>query len=72
MQRDRNILVVAAVIGIVASATLAMAFSLGVLGKLGHGAGGPGNPGALIFFIGPFAVCMAIGYAVHAVVRRLR
>ena len=72
MRRDRNILVVAAVVGIVASATLAMAFSLGALGKLGHGAGGPGNPGALIFFIGPFAVCMAIGYAVHAVVRRLR
>ena len=68
-QRDRRIIVVAAVIGILASVALGVAFSLG---GLGAGAGGPRNPGGLIFFIGPFAVCLAIGYAVHALVRRLR
>lgn len=72
MQRDRRILVVAAVVGIVASAALGMAFSLGALGAWTRSASGPGNPASLIFFIAPFAACMALGYAVHAVVRRLR
>ena len=70
-QRDRWILVVAAIIGIIASAALGMAFSLGALGGV-TGAGGPRNPAGLIFFVGPFAVCMGLGYIIHGLVRRLR
>ncbi len=66
-QRDRNIIVIAAVIGIVASAVVGIGFSLS-----GLAASGPRNPGGLIFFVGPFAICMALGYAIHACVRRLR
>jgi hypothetical protein len=68
LQRDRQIIVVAAVIGILASTALGMVFALG---GLAHG-GGPRNPGGVIFFVAPFAVCMAIGYAVHAIVRWTR
>jgi hypothetical protein len=64
MQRDRMIIVVAAVIGIV--------FALGGLGTWSHHAGGGRNPGGLIFFVAPFAACMAIGYTVHAIVRHMR
>jgi hypothetical protein len=71
MQRDRWILVVAAVIGILAGAVLGVAFSLGALAST-SGATGPRNPAALIFFIGPFAICMGLGYAIHAIVRWLR
>jgi hypothetical protein len=72
MQRDRRIIVAAAVVGILASAALGVAFSLGALGAWTHSAGGARNPGALVFFVAPFAACMAIGYTVYALVRRLR
>ena len=71
-QRDRRIIVVAAVIGIVASAVVGVAFSLGALGGLAAGSGGPRDPGGLIFFVAPFAICLGLGHAVHAIVRRLR
>jgi hypothetical protein len=71
-QKDRTIIVVAAVIGIIASAALGLAFTLGGLGNAASGASGARNPASLIFFVGPFAVCMAIGYLVHAIVRRRR
>ena len=69
-QRERRIIVVAAVIGIIASALMGVAFSLGALGGLAAGSGGPRNPGGLIFFIAPFAICLGIGYGIHAIVRR--
>ena len=60
-QRRRWVLIVAAVIGIVASAMTGMGYALG-----GMAAGaGTRNPGALIFFVGPFAIAMAIGYAIY-------
>jgi hypothetical protein len=67
-QRARWVLVVAAVVGIVASATLGMAFALGAFEV--RGSGGHRNPGALVFFVAPFAGCMAIGYVVHAILQR--
>jgi hypothetical protein len=66
-QRHRMVLVVAAIIGIVASAMLGMAFALGGLDVTG--AGGPRNPASLIFFIAPFAVSMAFGYAIYGILR---
>jgi hypothetical protein len=65
-QRHRRVLVVAAVIGIVAGALGGMAFALG---GIGQGAATMRNPGSLIFFLGPFAVSMAIGYAIYGVLR---
>ena len=70
-QRDRRIIVVAAVIGILASAAMGIAFSLGSLGGLAAGAAGMRNPGGLIFFVAPFAICLGLGYMIHALVRRL-
>ena len=64
-QRHRMVLVVAAVIGIVASAMTGMGYALG-----GVAAGaGVRNPGALIFFVGPFAIAMGIGYAIYGLIR---
>ncbi|HUJ57697.1 MAG TPA: hypothetical protein VLX92_04380 [Kofleriaceae bacterium] len=70
-RRQRNILVVAGVVGILASATLGIAFTFDLLGSWAHGASGNGNPAGLIFFVGPFALCMAIGYAMYRLSRRL-
>ena len=67
-QRARWVLVVAAVVGIIASATLGLAYTFGAFD--GRGATGPRNPGALGLFVGPFAACMAIGYVVHAILTR--
>ena len=69
-RRQRTILVVAAVVGILASVCCGLAFTLDLFGSWTHGATGPRNPAALVFFVAPFAVCMAIGYAIHWVVRR--
>jgi hypothetical protein len=63
-QRRRMVLVVAAVIGIVASAMTGMGFALG-----GMAGGGPRNPGALLFFVGPFALAMGLGYVVYGLLR---
>jgi hypothetical protein len=64
-RRHRMVLVVAAVIGIVASAMTGIGFALS-----GMGAGaGARNPGALLFFVGPFALAMGIGYAVYGLLR---
>jgi hypothetical protein len=67
-QRARWVLVVAAVVGIIASATLGLALAFGAFDI--RGTSGPRNPGALVFFVGPFAACMAIGYVVHAILTR--
>jgi len=66
-QRHRTVLIVAAIVGIVASTLLGMAFALGGLDV--HGAGGPRNPASLFFFVAPFAVSMGIGYAIYGVLR---
>ena len=71
-QRDRGIIVVAAVIGIIASAACGIAFGLGALGHLGAHAAGARNPGGLLFFVAPFALCYGLGHALYAVVRRAR
>ena len=68
--RHRRVLVVAAVIGILSGAATGIGFVLGAFGKTAMGPIGARNPGLLVFFIGPPAVCMAIGYAIYAAVRR--
>jgi hypothetical protein len=69
-QRDRIVIVVAAVIGIVASFVIGLGVPMGMLGhEWTHAMGGMRNPGLLIFFIGPFAVAMGLGYAVYGLVR---
>lgn len=69
-QRDRRIIVVAAVVGILASAGCGIAFGLGGFAHLGHG--GARNPAGLVFFVAPFFVCYGLGHLLHAVVRRAR
>jgi hypothetical protein len=64
-RRHRMVLVVAAVIGIVTGALLGIASALGAMPT----AGGPRNPAMLIFFVGPFAVSMGIGYAIYGLLR---
>ena len=71
-RRERRPLVVGAVIGIIAGVALGMGFTLGALGSAAEGASGGRNHAALVFFIGPPIVTMAIGYAVVAVRRRRR
>lgn len=63
-RRRRVVLVVAAVIGIVTSAVTGIGFALGAFGG---GAATARNPGALIFFVAPFAIAMAIGYAIYGI-----
>ena len=62
-QRYRWVLVIAAVVGILASAILGIGFALGHI--TAPGATGPRNPGALVFFVVPFAVAMVIGGAIY-------
>jgi hypothetical protein len=69
-RRQRNILVVAAVTGILLSVLSGMAFTFDLLGDWTHGASTVGNPAGFIFFIAPFAVCMGIGTVIFKVVRR--
>jgi hypothetical protein len=64
-RRHRMVLVVAAVIGIVAGALLGLGATLGGV----SGGGGPRSPAMLVFFVGPFAVMMGIGYAIYGVLR---
>lgn len=71
-RRHRLVLVVAAVIGIVTGAATGTAFSLGAFGDAARGASGARNPAALIFFVGPPLLCMAIGYAIYAWLSRRR
>ncbi|HUJ63840.1 MAG TPA: hypothetical protein VLX92_35310 [Kofleriaceae bacterium] len=65
-RKHRVVLLIAAVIGILASAAGGLAFALGAIGR---GAATMRNPGALVFFVAPFAVAMAIGYAIYGVLR---
>jgi hypothetical protein len=71
-QRHRLVLVVAAVVGIVSGVATGMAFVLGALGDAARAPIGVRNPGLLVFFVGPPIVCMAIGHAIFAVLRRRR
>jgi hypothetical protein len=68
-RRHRTVLIVAAVVGILASAATGVAFALGGFEHLARGASGYRNPGGLVFFVAPFAVAMAIGYAIYGVLR---
>ena len=61
--RYRWVLVIAAVVGILASAILGIGFALGHITT--PGATGPRNPGALVFFVVPFAVAMLIGGGIY-------
>jgi hypothetical protein len=71
-RRDRRPLVIAAVIGIVTGAALGMGFTLGALGSASQGTHGLHDPAALLFFIGPPIVSVAIGYAMVVLRRRRR
>jgi hypothetical protein len=64
-RQHRQVLVVAAVIGIVAGAACGLGAVLGAFGWASR-AFGPRSPAALVFFAGPPAVSMAIGYAIYA------
>lgn len=63
-RRDRRVLVVAAVIGIIAGVALGMAMFLGALGSAVEGAE-QSNHDALAFFLVPLIVSMAVGYVVY-------
>jgi hypothetical protein len=69
-RRYRRVLVVAAVIGILAGVATGIGFVLGAFGTAAMSPIGGRNPGLLIFFIGPPAVIMALGYAIFAAARR--
>lgn len=71
-QRERRVLVVAAVIGIVAGALCGVGYALDAFGGFARGAGGSRNPAALIFFVAPFGVCMGIGFVIYKIRGRLR
>ena len=68
-RRDRRVLVVAAAIGIIASAIVGMAVVLGAIGGAAYHARGHA---LLIFVLGPPLVSMAIGHAIFALRRRGR
>jgi hypothetical protein len=67
-RRHRLVLIVAAVVGIVASVALGLAYALGGLGYV-TGLTGPRNPAALGLFIAPFAASMLVGGAIYRVLR---
>ncbi len=71
-QRDRRIIVVAAVIGILASVICGLAFATGGFGSWANGASGGRSPAGLIFFVAPFAICLGIGHIVFRIVRARR
>ncbi len=71
-RRDRLVLVIAAVIGIVVGAVLGMGFTLGAFGSAVDGARHPRSPAALLFFVAPLAVTMPVGYLVYLAIRRRR
>ena len=64
-RRHRMVLVVAAVIGIVAGALIGLGATLGGI----SGGGGPRSPAMLVFYVGPFAAMMGLGYAIYGVLR---
>jgi hypothetical protein len=71
--RERRVLVIAAAIGIIAGVVLGMAFMLGALGEAQHtGSRGFLSHGALVFFVGPPLLSMAVGYAIFALRKRRR
>jgi hypothetical protein len=67
-RRARMILVIATVLGILAGAGLGVAATLGAFDT--HGASGHRNPALFIFFIGPVAVSMAVGWLLYKLVAR--
>lgn len=71
-QRDRRVIVVAAVIGIIASIVCGLGFTLGMFGDEVRGAAGARNPAGLLFFGAPFVICLGIGHLVHRIVRARR
>jgi uncharacterized membrane protein YidH (DUF202 family) len=66
-RRHRIVLIVAAVIGILASVALGMASALNLISW--SGTTGARNPAMLIFFVGPFMVSMGLGYAIYGLIR---
>jgi len=71
-QRHRLVIVVAAVVGIISGVATGMASVFGALSGAIRAPVGPRSPGLLVFFIGPPILCMAIGYAIFALLRRRR
>jgi Kef-type K+ transport system membrane component KefB len=71
-RRDRRVLVIAAAIGIVSAAVMAMVFILGVLGEATANTQRGDRQGALALVIASPIVSMAIGYAVYVARRRRR
>jgi hypothetical protein len=67
-RRARMFLVVATVIGILAGAALGIAATLGAFDT--HGASGHRNPALFIFFVGPVAVSMAVGWLLYKLAAR--
>jgi hypothetical protein len=70
-QRHRLVIVVAAVVGIISGVATGMASVLGAL-SVTRAPNGLRSPGLLVFFVGPPILCMAIGYAIFALLRRRR
>jgi len=71
-RRDRRVLVIAAAIGIITGVVCGMAFMLGALGEAAKSARGFRSHGALIFFVGPPLLSMALGYGIYLIRRRRR
>jgi hypothetical protein len=71
-RRHRQVIVVSAVIGIISGVAVGMGFVLGAFGDAARAPIGPRSPALLVFFIGPPIVCMAIGYAIYALLSRRR
>jgi hypothetical protein len=69
-RQHRRVIVVAAVIGIVTGVATGMAFVLGAFGDAARDPIGTRNSALVIYFVGPPIVCMAIGYAIFALLRR--
>lgn len=72
LTRERRIrsytLIPLVVVGIFAGAFVGLAFSLGSFGPIPGN--GHRNPGALIFFIAPPAVCWALGWIAYKLALR--
>lgn len=72
-RRDRRVLVLAAVIGIVSGTVVGMAFLLGAIDDPAAPAHGFfADHDAVFCILGPPVLSMAIGYAIFAVRRRFR
>jgi len=71
-QRDRRVIVAAAVLGIIASVITGLMFATGALGEWTRGASGTRNPAGLVFFVAPFAICLGLGHIVYRIIRSRR